>query len=87
MDERTDLYALGALLFELLTGTTPYSGTSASELLMQQLQQPPPSPQEVRHDVRDACALVIVRALAREPSHRFARSRGAGRGVPPRDHR
>lgn len=73
VDERTDLYALGALLFELLTGTTPYSGTSASELLMQQLQQPPPSPQEVLHDVRDACALVIVRALAREPSHRFAR--------------
>lgn len=73
VDERTDLYALGVLLFELLTGTTPYVGTSASALLMQQLQQPPPSPQEVRQDVREACALVIVRALAREPSQRFAR--------------
>ena len=74
LDERTDLYALGVLLFEMLTGATPYSGASASELLMQQLQQSPPSPREVRPDVPKACARVLMRALAREPAHRFARA-------------
>ncbi|MGH3180413.1 MAG: serine/threonine protein kinase, partial [Streptosporangiaceae bacterium] len=74
LDERTDLYALGVLLFEMLTGAMPYSGASASELLMQQLQQSAPSPRAVRPDVPKACAWVLMRALAREPAHRFARA-------------
>lgn len=67
----SDVYALGVLLFELLTGRTPFRGT-AGAVLAQVVTGQVPSPRQFRADVDERLEAICRRAMAKEPRERFA---------------
>ncbi|MBP6842920.1 MAG: serine/threonine protein kinase [Kofleriaceae bacterium] len=72
IDGRTDLYALGALLYECVTGRRPFAGGNLFEVLRAQVEALPPAPASLRADLPPALDAVIMRALAKRPEDRFA---------------
>ncbi len=72
VDGRTDLYAAGALLFELLTGRVAFQADSDYSLMMQQLNEPPPAPSTIAGDVPRALDGAVARAMSKKPDQRFA---------------
>ncbi len=73
IDSRSDIYALGIMLFELLSGKPPFTGTSPLDTAIQHLQHPLPSLHQLSLDIPIAMELVINHALARDPGQRFQR--------------
>jgi eukaryotic-like serine/threonine-protein kinase len=71
VDQTSDLYSTGIVLFELLTGEVPFTGDSPVEIAMKHLAETPPTPSELRPDVPADLDLVVVRALAKEPADRY----------------
>ena len=74
-DARSDLYAVGVILFQMLSGHVPFAGKSLPEILMQHIGTPPPDLRSVRADVPEAVAAVVARALAKEPQQRWGTAR------------
>lgn len=74
VDERADLYSLGVVLYEMLTGQLPFAGTSAVELMMKHTNQRPVAPSKRRPDLSIPAALerIVLRALEKSPARRFA---------------
>ncbi|WP_233261842.1 serine/threonine-protein kinase [Vitiosangium sp. GDMCC 1.1324] len=72
VDARTDLYAVGVLGYLLLTGSAPFTGSNAAEILVAHLQQAPRPPHEVRPGIPQALSAVLMRALAKRPEARFS---------------
>ncbi|HEX6242736.1 MAG TPA: serine/threonine-protein kinase, partial [Polyangiales bacterium] len=75
IDARCDQYALGATLYEMLTGRTPHNGESLSELARAIMFAPITPVRALRPDCPAALEAIIMRALAREPRDRFASAR------------
>jgi beta-lactam-binding protein with PASTA domain len=71
VDQTSDLYSTGIVLFELLTGEVPFTGDSPVEIAMKHLAEVPPMPSELRPEIPDDLDLVVVRALAKEPADRY----------------
>ncbi|MDZ4128263.1 MAG: serine/threonine-protein kinase, partial [Hydrogenophaga sp.] len=71
VDGRSDLYSLGVMLFQLLTGSLPLKGDSMAALMYQIANQPAPSVRSLRPDLSQALADVLERALAKSPADRF----------------
>ncbi|MFG2528364.1 protein kinase [Streptomyces sp. NPDC048516] len=71
-DHRTDLYAVGCLLYELLTGRPPYTGDSPFSVMHQHLSAEPVPPSRLRPELPPAVDAVIVRALHKGREDRFA---------------
>jgi serine/threonine-protein kinase len=71
VDQTSDLYSTGIVLFELLTGAVPFTGDSPVEIAMKHLAETPPAPSSLRSDVPSDLDLVVVRALAKEPADRY----------------
>jgi len=71
VDESSDLYSTGILLFELLTGKVPFTGETPVEIAMKHLSQVPPAPSSIRSEVPHDLDLVVLRALAKEPADRY----------------
>jgi len=71
IDGRSDIYALGVILFELLTGTLPFTATDSNELMNQHLYESPPDISEMgRGEIDEALAAVVNRALSKDPAMR-----------------
>lgn len=70
-DPREDIYALGVMLFALLSGIQPFRAATPLDIALQRLLQPVPQVSAVCPTVPEACDLVIARALEREPARRF----------------
>jgi serine/threonine-protein kinase len=71
VDGRTDLYAAGALLFELLTGRVAFQADSDYSLMMQQLHEAPAVPSTITPGVPRALDAAVARAMAKKPTQRF----------------
>jgi serine/threonine-protein kinase len=71
VDQTSDLYSTGIVLFELLTGQVPFTGDSPVEIAMLHLAETPPAPSDLRPDVPGDVDLVVLRALAKEPADRY----------------
>jgi len=72
LDARTDVYSLGAVLFELLSGEPPYTGATAQQIIVKRFTDPVPSVRRTRPNVPEAVDHAIQRALAPIPADRFA---------------
>jgi serine/threonine-protein kinase len=71
VDQRSDLYSLGVVLYELLTGKTPFEGDTPVEIAMKHLSATPQTPSELRSDIPPELDMVILRALAKNPDERY----------------
>lgn len=72
VDQRTDLYSTGCLLFELLTGRTPFVGERPVSIVYQHVHETPPSPQRFNSAISDELNRVVLKALAKDPDERYA---------------
>ncbi|MDB5336608.1 MAG: protein kinase [Planctomycetaceae bacterium] len=71
-DERSDLYAMGATYFTMLTGRPPYPGDAPLLVMNAHLLDPIPDPREVDATIPEACSSVIQRAMAKDPDDRYS---------------
>src|SRR6266536_49490 len=71
----TDLYALGVIAYETLTGRTPLTGVNSQAIMYAQIHNPPPSPRSVRADLSAGIERVLVRQLGKDPADRYASGR------------
>jgi len=83
LDHRVDVYALGIIFFELLTGRVPFVGESFMGILTQHMFEPVPSLASIHPtiDVPDAVQAFLSIALAKDPAHRFAGCDAMARGL------
>ena len=81
IDARTDVYVLGSVLFEVLTGQVPYAGRSLVEVLEQVSKGPPPRARAVDPAVPPALDAVCARAMARAQADRYPSAADLGRDV------
>src|SRR5881628_3201262 len=72
VDERSDIYSLGCVLYEMLAGEPPFTGPSAESIVRQHLAAAPPRVSAMRAAIPPAIEEAIVRALAKTPADRFA---------------
>jgi serine/threonine-protein kinase len=71
----SDIYAIGVLLFELLTGRVPFEGESAVAIALQHISSEPPAPSAVNPALPAAVDAVVLRALAKDPAERYRDAR------------
>ena len=81
LDGRSDLYALGIVLYEMLTGRVPFHSDTPVSTVLQQLHDAPRPPRELRPDLPEPVAAVVLRALAKDPAERFASAEAMGQAL------
>jgi eukaryotic-like serine/threonine-protein kinase len=71
VDGRTDLYAVGAVLFELVTGRIAFDADSDFQLMMQQLNEPPPLPSTIAADVPPSIDQIVLKSMEKKRDARY----------------
>jgi serine/threonine-protein kinase len=71
VDQRSDLYSLGIVLYELLTGALPFNGDTPVEIAMKHLSTVPEAPSAKRPEIPRDLDLIVTRALAKDPADRY----------------
>jgi serine/threonine protein kinase len=71
IDFRSDIYSLGTILYELLTGNVPFTGPNPFAVMAKKLHDPVPSIRDVRPDLSSALENVVMKALAKNPADRY----------------
>lgn len=72
VDGRTDVYALGAVLYEMLTGQPPFAGGNVAAIATRRLVADPPGPRTLNPAIPPRLERTVIKALAREPAERYA---------------
>lgn len=71
VDERSDIYSLGIILFHMLTGEVPFKGTSLSSIISAHLLKNPPSPRSIKPEIPEKLEKVVLKTLAKKPHLRY----------------
>jgi len=79
VDRRTDVFSLGVVLYELLTDVRPFRGSALAEITAAVLEQVPPPPASVNAEVPKVLSDITVRAMEKDPEHRFRSARALSR--------
>jgi len=79
-DARSDVYSLGVILYELLTGQTPFQGNAVS-VVMKHISEPPPSPRTLGRYLPLGVEGVVMRALAKSPGDRYPTAQAMARAL------
>ena len=75
VDGRTDLYALGLIMYEMLTGDVPFQAESTFQLMYKRANEAPPEPKQVNPDIPDWLNQVVMKCLERDPAKRYKSAR------------
>lgn len=75
-NERSDLYSLGVILYEIVTGITPFRGDNAIALMMQHVNEMPTPPTLINPKISHALSEVVLRSIAKDPDARFPSASG-----------
>jgi serine/threonine protein kinase/tetratricopeptide (TPR) repeat protein/TolB-like protein len=75
VDNRTDIYSLGIVFYEMVTGQVPFSGESTWQLMYQRVQQAPIDVKQVKRDLPDYLARMIMHCLEKDPANRYQSAR------------
>ncbi|MEZ0395025.1 MAG: serine/threonine-protein kinase [Anaerolineales bacterium] len=68
---QSDLYSLGVILYEMLTGVTPFDDLASTSLALQHITQPPPSPRSLNPRLSAETEAVLLKALSKDPAERY----------------
>ncbi len=71
IDHRSDLYSLGVILYEMMTGSVPFTGEGYGEIIVKHITQPPPAPRSYNPELTMAHEALLMRALAKNREERF----------------
>ena len=70
-DQRTDIYSLGAVLFEMITGTVPFEGSTPFQIMNARLTGDPPAPRSINPDIPTEVEEIVLHAMQRNPEDRY----------------
>lgn len=68
---QSDLYSMGVILFEILTGSVPFNDPSPASIALQHISEPPPSPRSINPELTTEVENVILKALEKDPQNRY----------------
>jgi eukaryotic-like serine/threonine-protein kinase len=71
VDARTDIYALGLILYEMVTGDVPFTAESTLQLMYKRAHETPPAPKTIVPDIPDWLNIIIMKCLAGDPANRY----------------
>ena len=80
MDGRSDIFSLGVVLYEMLTGRRPFAGESTLDLLMRIVTDEPSPPRQVDNTIPCELERICLKALAKRASERYTTALESGRG-------
>jgi serine/threonine-protein kinase len=72
VDSRSDIYSLGVVLFEMVTGRPPFLGDSPVAVASKHVRDNPPAPRELNPQIPPTFEAIILKSMAKDPSHRYA---------------
>ena len=68
---RSDVYSLAVVLYEMMTGSPPFTGESPAEIARMHVEQAPPKPRDDGHDVAESLQAITLKAMAKDPAKRY----------------